>query len=193
MRPSSTRSSRKPSIATGQLFRHRPKAVDPVQLRAETRRALRAEQRSMTASSSRCVDDMLEVWDRLLGGGVETILQHNFCLPMFRAVRQFLGREPAFAGRHGDAHQRRTGRARAGQRRGPHRRYRRPGRLLRQAPVARREAVVPGQAGAVAALPAAAGKIGQRHHRRADGPVGQMRHPRSRQHAVGRHPRRRRL
>ena len=35
------------------------------------------------------VDDMLEVWDRLLAGGVETVLQHNFCLPMFHAFGNF--------------------------------------------------------------------------------------------------------
>ena len=32
----------------------------------------------------RVLDEMSQVWDRLLAGGVATILQHNFCVPMFR-------------------------------------------------------------------------------------------------------------
>ena len=72
----------------GQLFRHRPKAVvlfNCVQ-KLEERYALSTQHDGFV---QQVVDDMLEVWDRLLAGGVETVLQHNFCLPMFHAFGNF--------------------------------------------------------------------------------------------------------
>jgi len=72
----------------GPLFRHRPKAVvlfNCVQ-KLEERYALSTQHDGFV---QQVVDDMLEVWDRLLAGGVETVLQHNFCLPMFRAFGNF--------------------------------------------------------------------------------------------------------
>jgi FkbH-like protein len=72
----------------GLLFQHRPKAVvlfNSVQ-RLEERYALSAQHDGFV---QQVVDDLIGVWDRLLAGGVETVLQHNFCLPMFRAFGNF--------------------------------------------------------------------------------------------------------
>ena len=77
----------------GPLFRHTPKAVilfNCVQ-KLEERYALSTHDGFVR----QVVDEMLEVWDRLLAGGVETVLQHNFCLPMFRPFGNF-----TVAGRH---------------------------------------------------------------------------------------------
>jgi FkbH-like protein len=70
------------------LFRHRPKAVvlfNCVQ-KLEERYAQSTQHDGFV---QQVLDEMLEVWDRLLAGGVETILQHNFCLPMFRPFGNF--------------------------------------------------------------------------------------------------------
>jgi FkbH-like protein len=70
------------------LFRHTPETVilfNCVQ-KLEECYALR---RQPDGFVQQVVDEMLEVWDRLLAGGVETVLQHNFCLPMFRTFGNF--------------------------------------------------------------------------------------------------------
>ena len=67
---------------------HRPNAVilfNCVQ-KLEERYALNTQHDGFV---KQVVDDMVEVWDRLLAGGVETVLQHNFCLPMFHAFGNF--------------------------------------------------------------------------------------------------------
>jgi len=72
----------------GPLFRHAPKAVvlfNCVQ-KLEERHALSKEPDGFV---QHVLDEMQDVWDRLLAGGVETILQHNFCLPMFRPFGNF--------------------------------------------------------------------------------------------------------
>ncbi len=70
------------------LFRHAPRTVilfNCVQ-RLEERYAPSKQPDGFVQD---ILDEMLEVWDRLLAGGVETILQHNFCLPMFRPFGNF--------------------------------------------------------------------------------------------------------
>jgi FkbH-like protein len=70
------------------LFQHRPKTVilfNCVQ-KLEERYALCKRHDGLVAD---VLDEMQGVWDRLLAGGVETILQHNFCLPMFRPFGNF--------------------------------------------------------------------------------------------------------
>ena len=72
----------------GPLFRHRPKAVilfNCVQ-KLEDRHASSKQSDGFVGE---IVDEMVAVWDRLIAGGVETILQHNFCLPMFRPFGNF--------------------------------------------------------------------------------------------------------
>lgn len=72
----------------GPLFQFRPKAVvlfNCVQ-KLEERYALSKHHDGFV---EQVLGDMLEVWDRLLAGGVETVLQHNFCLPMFRPFGNF--------------------------------------------------------------------------------------------------------
>ena len=70
------------------LFRHAPRTVilfNCVQ-KLEERYAL---SRQPDGFVQHVLDEMIEVWDRLLAGGVETVLQHNFCLPMFRPFGNF--------------------------------------------------------------------------------------------------------
>jgi FkbH-like protein len=70
------------------LLRHRPNAVilfNCVQ-KLEEQFALTSEPDGFVAH---VLEEMFEVWDRLLAAGVETVLQHNFCLPMFRAFGNF--------------------------------------------------------------------------------------------------------
>jgi FkbH-like protein len=70
------------------LFQHQPKTVilfNCVQ-KLEDQFALSKEQGGFV---EHVLDEMLDVWDRLHAGGVETILQHNFCLPMFRPFGNF--------------------------------------------------------------------------------------------------------
>ena len=68
---------------SGRLFQHAPQAVilfNCVQ-KLEEQFARAAEHDDFV---ERVLDEMSQVWDRLLAGGVTTILQHNFCVPMFR-------------------------------------------------------------------------------------------------------------
>jgi FkbH-like protein len=70
------------------LFRHSPKVVtlfNCVQ-KLEERYALSRQSDDFV---QQVLDEMLEVWDRLLAGRVETVLQHNFCLPMFHPFGNF--------------------------------------------------------------------------------------------------------
>jgi len=72
----------------GPLFRHVPNAVilfNCVQ-KLEEQFARTAEHDGFV---EHVLDELLQVWDRLLAGGVGTILQHNFCLPMFRPFGNF--------------------------------------------------------------------------------------------------------
>jgi FkbH-like protein len=72
----------------GPLFRHRPQAVilfNCVQ-KLEERYALSNQHDGFV---QQVLEEMLEVWNRLIAAGVETILQHNFCLPMFRPFGNF--------------------------------------------------------------------------------------------------------
>jgi FkbH-like protein len=67
----------------GGLFQHAPQAVvlfNCVQ-KLEEQFARAAEPDGFV---ERVLDETSQVWNRLLAGGVVTILQHNFCVPMFR-------------------------------------------------------------------------------------------------------------
>jgi FkbH-like protein len=72
----------------GPLFRHAPKAVvlfNCVQ-QLEDQFAGAADQDGFV---EHVLGEMSQVWNRLLEGGVATILQHNFCVPMFRPFGNF--------------------------------------------------------------------------------------------------------
>jgi FkbH-like protein len=72
----------------GQLFQHAPKAVilfNCVQ-KLEEQFARTAEHDGFV---ERVLGEMSQVWDRLLAAGIGTILQHNFCVPMFRPFGNF--------------------------------------------------------------------------------------------------------
>jgi FkbH-like protein len=70
------------------LFRHRPKAVVLFNCMQRLEEQY-AQSRQPDGFVQHVLDEMLEVWERLLAGGVETILQHNFCLPVFRPFGNF--------------------------------------------------------------------------------------------------------
>lgn len=72
----------------GQLFRHAPNSVilfNCVQKLEE--QYARIEEHD--GFVEHVLNEILQVWDRLLAGGVGTILQHNFCVPMFRPFGNF--------------------------------------------------------------------------------------------------------
>jgi FkbH-like protein len=72
----------------GHLFQHAPNAVILFNClqRLEERFARTAPYDGFV---EHVLEELLQVWDRLLAGGVGTILQHNFCLPMFRPFGNF--------------------------------------------------------------------------------------------------------
>jgi len=70
------------------LFQHAPSAVIQFNClqKLEERFTRTAEHDGFV---EHMLGELLQVWDRLLAGGVGTILQHNFCLPMFRPFGNF--------------------------------------------------------------------------------------------------------
>jgi FkbH-like protein len=72
----------------GQLFQHAPRAVVLFNCVQKLE-----EQFARSAGHDGFVEQVLgelsEVWERLLANGVGTILQHNFCVPMFRPFGNF--------------------------------------------------------------------------------------------------------
>ena len=93
-------------------------------------------------------------WDLLQSRTSATVIQHNFVLPLNRPYGNYT---PLHSDTFAASVTRINGRIleQAARTRREDRRYRVPGRLPRQASLVRREAVVPGPAGALADLPAA--------------------------------------
>jgi FkbH-like protein len=70
------------------LLRHRPKMVVLFNCLQKLEEQY-ARCRQPDGFVQQVLDEMFGVWDRLLSAGVDTVLQHNFCLPMFRPSGNF--------------------------------------------------------------------------------------------------------
>src|SRR5689334_16542760 len=73
---------------SGQLFQHAPAAVIVFNCVQKLEEQF-ARSAVHDGFAEQVLGELSEVWERLLANGVGTILQHNFCVPMFRPFGNF--------------------------------------------------------------------------------------------------------